>query len=367
MSFAQILVSASNVTINSVGFGTAALGQNCHNVVLMALEAGFRYFDTAEENQYWYNSYSVGTALREYAQQFIETSKTNDNSDYINDDECVMIDEDMDGQPICLGRNMTPLQAFCYEIHISTKIPPWELTSNEHIRSNAAQSRNELVSFCDTPNTKMPLDIYYIHAPACWKGWHTRCDNPPPTLDLRSAWLAMEAVVGIDRSARRIGLSNVREDELLDIIRFVQERQAKGNHNDGTAPPRLPDVVQSHADPISSADAIRKICNKYNIEFVSYSTLGTQHIYKSKLQTNPVLTHPIIIELANKYQRSTAEIVLSWAIQNKMSIIPRSSQKEHIIQLARLLPNVEFGPTPVTGSFLSSVDLARVDELRNSI
>ena len=64
------LLAATNVT-NSVGFGTAALGQQCHNVVLMALEAGFRYFDTAEENQYWYNSQAVASALREFHQQLL--------------------------------------------------------------------------------------------------------------------------------------------------------------------------------------------------------------------------------------------------------------------------------------------------------
>lgn len=31
-----------------VGFGTAALGGACEDVVLMALKAGFRKFDTAE-------------------------------------------------------------------------------------------------------------------------------------------------------------------------------------------------------------------------------------------------------------------------------------------------------------------------------
>ena len=65
------LLVATNVT-NSVGFGTAALGQQCHNVVLMALEAGFRYFDTAEENQYWYNSAAVASALREFHQRLLE-------------------------------------------------------------------------------------------------------------------------------------------------------------------------------------------------------------------------------------------------------------------------------------------------------
>jgi diketogulonate reductase-like aldo/keto reductase len=35
-----------------VGFGTAGLGNQCYDVVMMALEMGFRKFDTAEAD-YW--------------------------------------------------------------------------------------------------------------------------------------------------------------------------------------------------------------------------------------------------------------------------------------------------------------------------
>lgn len=412
----------TNIT-NSVGFGTAALGDQCHNVVLMALEAGFRYFDTAEENQYWYNSKAVASALRVFHQQLpklqsdhatqstirktttADTTTTVMDHEVMNDDECVMIADDEtnpDGLPTCLVNRpeeaaqillLSPQQRFCYEIRVSTKIPPWELISADHIRNNAKRSRMELMSFCDdfddhdavtgtttttrrdntddtNHSTKMPLDIYYIHAPACWKGWHTKCDHPPDNLlNLRSVWLAMEAVVGTDRSARRIGLSNVRPDELLDIVQFVQERQKEYHPNDsisGVAPPRLPDVVQSFADPIEPATEIRQICAKYHIEFVSYSTLGTQHVYRStnpSPRTNPVLTHATVRQLAERYQRSTAEIVLSWAIQHGMSVIPRSSQKIHIEQLARLLPNPTNRHAGPMG-FLSADDLAQIDLMK---
>lgn len=82
----------------------------------------------------------------------------------------------------------------------------------------------------------------------------------------------MEAIVGLDYSAKRIGLSNVRPDELLDLIAYVQERIAAG---ETYPPPRMPDVLQAYADPLKPADALRAICNEHGIEFVSYSTLGT--------------------------------------------------------------------------------------------
>jgi hypothetical protein len=51
----MLLETITNITMVSVGFGTAGLGSRCYEVVLEALAAGFRAFDTAEESDYWYN------------------------------------------------------------------------------------------------------------------------------------------------------------------------------------------------------------------------------------------------------------------------------------------------------------------------
>lgn len=254
----------SNSTAIGVGFGTAGLGGACFDVVGLALEAGFRKFDTAEAD-WWYDQKSVGNALSNY---FL-----------------VPQNEEEEAQT-CASADVCGKSCQAENLRVSTKIPPWSLTSYDDIRAHAAASREELLGFCndlmisdvDTnggviteTSIPYPLDVYYIHAPACWDGWHPRCKDPPPTLDLRSAWQAMEAVVGLDHSALRIGLSNVQPDELLGIIYFVQARQQSGDNS--PAPPRKPDVVQAYADPFRPADELRRICQEHGIEFVSYSTL----------------------------------------------------------------------------------------------
>ncbi|KAG7348981.1 2,5-didehydrogluconate reductase [Nitzschia inconspicua] len=310
-----------NDTAIGVGFGTAGLGGNTYSVAQLALENGFRKFDTAEAD-WWYNQAEVGRSLQDF---YTKTGL-----------------ED------------------CIDLQISTKIPPWSLTSVSDIRRHASTSRNELVGFCkDRQGNKneeiehfspIPLDVYYIHAPRCWSGWHPKCDDPPSTLELKDAWKAMEAVAGIDHTAKRIGLSNVHPTELLDIIHWVQHRIEAG---ETYPPPRIPDVLQAYADPIHTAAELRQICEDHGIEFVSYSTLGTQH---RNTDENPVLTSLVVQHLAEKHQRSVAEVVLSWALQNNMSVIPRSSKKQHIEELARLLSS----PT-----FLEEEDLLAMDTLSN--
>eukprot|EP00978_Attheya_sp_CCMP212_P023462 scaffold71944_cov61-Attheya_sp.AAC.2 len=322
-----------NAYADQVGFGTAALGGDGANVVLTTLETGFRKFDTAEESDHWYDQAAVGSALRSF-----------------------FLDDTQEGEePTC--------RFSCQDenLQISTKLPPWELTSVENIRTRAANSREQLVGFCDDliiddeegnviEKRPYPLDIYYIHAPECWDGWHPRCDGVEETMPLREAWMAMEAIVGIDGSASRIGLSNIWPDQLLDIIDFVNERKEQNNVY---PPPRMPDALQVHADPLHPAKELRAICMEHDIEFVSYSTLGTQHHMRDG-GGNPVLGNRVIRDLAQRYDRSTAEVVLSWALQQGMSVIPRSANEEHIHQLYNM---VQYPP------FLDDYDLASIDAL----
>jgi len=372
-AFANPFLNASYI---GVGFGTAALGGNGRHVVADALRAGFRKFDTAEENEYWYDQAGVGAALRDF---FLPGA--DDGSSYYDDDETCAAESQSGDNSKCRK------SCAAEDLRVSTKIPPWKLTSEEDIRRSAEQSRKELVGFCDDERyvnddgvlsrRPFPLDVYYIHAPACWQGWHTRCNDPPPTLDLRDAWRAMEAVAGIDKSARRVGLSNVQPAQLQDIIEYVEERKASG---DLSPPPRVPDVVQNFADPIEPADDIRALCRQHGIEFVSYSTLGTQHRHRSKggKSGNPVLGSPIVESIAEKHNRSTAEVVLSWALQRGMSVIPRSTKKDHIVELSRLLvPRTKSDSDSnnddddnrnqkQAGGFLDAEDLKLIDSMKHS-
>ena len=223
--------------------------------------------------------------------------------------------------------------------------------SNPFVPAHDAHEQNQKQQFIP-----YPLDVYYIHAPKCWEGWHPNCEGLAydDTLNLREAWLTMEAVVGLDHSAARIGLSNVDAAELLDIIEFVKERQQNQAEKQQKQypPPRTPDVVQIYADPLEPAIELQKICKQHDIEFVSYSTLGTQHMRRS--EKNPVLENDVIKSIAQRHGRSAAEVVLSWAIQSGMSVIPRSSKVEHIRELAKLIHSPPF---------LSVDELARIDSL----
>mmetsp|Transcript_14549 Transcript_14549/g.32031 ORF Transcript_14549/g.32031 Transcript_14549/m.32031 type:complete len:447 (-) Transcript_14549:192-1532(-) len=251
-------------------------------------------------------------------------------------------------------------------LRISSKIAPYDVTSSDNIRKHAEKTRKQLLGFCDMFSIRsaiakgdgsmpepFPLDVYYLHAPECWEGWHPKCETGEEmTMSLREAWEAME-LVKKDKNAVKIGLSNVSEEELQDIIDFVKERWAKSMETGEPTNAIMPHVIQNHADPLEPNIDMRLLCQENGIDFVSYSTLGTQQEFNEEGE-NPVLTDAVVKKMAEKYERSEAEVVLSWALQSGMSVIPRSQDEEHIKQLSNLITDP---------SFVSWEDLDEIDTI----
>jgi diketogulonate reductase-like aldo/keto reductase len=49
-----------------------------------------------------------------------------------------------------------------------------------------------------------------------------------------------------------------------------------------------------------------------------------------------LLNHPQLQEIANKYKKSIAQIILRWDLQNGVITIPKSTKEERIIQNAAI-------------------------------
>lgn len=106
---------------------------------------------------------------------------------------------------------------------------------------------------------------------------------------------------------KAIGLSNFEGTYLDDILSSFET---------------VPQVMQVECHPYFPQENLRKITEPKNIKIMCWYPLG--HGDKSLME------EPIFKELANKYGKSSAQIILKWHIQMGFIVIPGSKNVDHI-------------------------------------
>lgn len=97
-----------------------------------------------------------------------------------------------------------------------------------------------------------------------------------------------------------------------------------------------PSLVQSNYEPLRPARDLQAFCERNGIQFESYSTLGGQYGGEASSNGNPVLQHPEIVALARKKEKTTAQIVLRWALQLGQTVVPKTIKAGHMRENAAI-------------------------------
>lgn len=168
------------------------------------------------------------------------------------------------------------------EIFITTKL--W----NEDIRNK--NTREALKTSLDKLGLDY-IDLYLIH-------W--------PTDGYEEAYLEMEKLQeeGLTRS---IGVSNFRKSHLENLLSKVN---------------KIPSVNQIETNPQMVDEETIQFCKENKIVIEAWSPLGS----------GACLNNVKIQELAHKYHKTTAQIILRWLLQKRIVILPKSVHEERIIE-----------------------------------
>ena len=86
----------------------------------------------------------------------------------------------------------------------------------------------------------------------------------------------------------------------------------------------LPQVIQVECHPFFPQVDLRKVVDPLNIKIMSWYPLG------GKGMTADLLNNPIVTDIANKYHKSTAQVILRWHVQMGFIVIPGSKNVDHI-------------------------------------
>jgi len=137
------------------------------------------------------------------------------------------------------------------------------------------------------------LDLYLIHQPYG---------------DIYGSWHAMEELVH-EGKIRAIGVSNFQMDRLVDLIIHHEI---------------VPAVNQVETHPFCQQIESAKLMKENNVQIESWAPFAEGR--------NNMFQNEVLLSLAQKYNKSAAQVVLRWLTQREVVVIPKSVHKERIIE-----------------------------------
>lgn len=179
-----------------------------------------------------------------------------------------------------VGRAMKASGKSREEIYLSTKLWP-------SVYAEADRAIEETLERLDTDY----IDLLFLHQPAG---------------DYIGAYKAMERAVKAG-TVKALGLSNFNEKQIKEVMEATEIKPA---------------VVQVEAHPYFPQTALKEYLKPFGTLIMAWYPLG--HGDKALIE------EPIFTELAAKYGKSNAQIILRWHTQAGNIVIPGSKNEIHI-------------------------------------
>ncbi len=183
-----------------------------------------------------------------------------------------------------IGKFLSTNQINRNELWITSKLNPKIMEENE---DNIIKSINKTLSDLNTNY----LDLFLIHCP---KEEH-----------IIKCWNIMEQYYN-QGIFKNIGVSNFDIHHLLTITNFSKT-------------PIYTNQIE--LSPFLKRPIVCKYMDENNIKISAHSSLAK----------GEKMDDPILIKIANKYNKTPAQIMLKWARLNNYHIMPRSNNNNHII------------------------------------
>ena len=159
------------------------------------------------------------------------------------------------------------------------------------------------------------LDLYLVHWPVEGK--------------YKDTWRALETLYK-EKRVRAIGVSNFQIHHLQDVLADAEMK---------------PMINQVEYHPRLTQKELQAFCKEQGIQMEAWSPL----------MQGQLLDNETLQEIAHKYGKTTAQIILRWDLQNEVVTIPKST-KEH-----RIIANAD-----VFNFELTKEDMEKIDALNQN-
>lgn len=262
----------NGVNLPSVGLGTYRSKQGeVEDAVKAAIDAGYRHFDCA-----WFygNEAEVGSAIREKI------------------DSGIVKREDL---------------------FITSKL--W---NNFHCKMSVVPKLKESLEALGLDY----LDLYLIHWPFAFKEEAPMMPKEEgeqafSDIDYLETWEGMEEGQKLNLT-KSIGVSNFNSEQIERLLKHCKIK---------------PVVNQVECNPNLNQKKLTKFCKERDIVVVGFCPLGRIEYAGRPGIPTPTIMDPAVIEMAKKYRKTPAQIILNYLVGNLgIAIIPKSVTKSRIIE-----------------------------------
>lgn len=137
------------------------------------------------------------------------------------------------------------------------------------------------------------LDLYLIHQPFG---------------DIFGAWRAMEELYELGR-VKAIGVSNFQPDRLMDLM--VNNKV-------------VPAVNQIETHPFNQQIENQRFLQENKVQIESWAPFAEGK--------NNIFNNEVLLSIAEKYNKTVAQVILRWLTQRGVVVIPKSVRKERMLE-----------------------------------
>lgn len=186
------------------------------------------------------------------------------------------------------------------DIWVATKLPP------------VAQGKDKCREFALGIIERLGKpDLLLLH----WPGVQGLKPGDPEQAKLRrESWIELESLYKQGKVGA-IGVSNYAIKHLQELLTYCSVR---------------PVVNQVEFHPHLVQTDLLRYCKEHQIVLQAYSPLGAAAGVSAMLQ------EPAVVEIAGRHQKTPAQVVLRWALQLGVAIIPKSSNVQRIEENAHI-------------------------------
>lgn len=140
------------------------------------------------------------------------------------------------------------------------------------------------------------LDLYLVHWPVEEK--------------YKEAWRALETLYK-EKRVKAIGVSNFHIHHLEELLKDAEI---------------TPMINQVEFHPHLTQKELHNFCKEHSIQLEAWSPL----------MQGGLLEHPVLVEIASKTEKTVAQVILRWDLQNEVVTIPKSIKEARIIQNSQI-------------------------------